>query len=119
MRIRSGLLIDSIQAEYILADGTLLLGNRNGGSGGEETVVTFMADEVITEVRGSTNPQMFDLLSQLTFITTNDTGLTTTHGPFGGAAGSDSFSVQEDVVAFYGLTKSSLIIAIGFYYIDG
>ena len=59
LRVRHGAIIDAIQAEYVLTDGTTVLGNRNGGGGGGESIITFVAGEVITEVRGSTGVRIW------------------------------------------------------------
>ena len=106
-----GFAIDAIQAEYILADGTMFPGNRNGGGGGGETTITFLTGEVITGVNGTTGDEF---VHQLTFFTTDGTGTTRTYGPFGLVAGPNPFSVQVDVIAFHGKAEKYLN-AIGFY----
>ena len=113
LRIRHGGWIDAIQAEYILADGTMFLGSRNGGPGGGETTIMFLAGEVITGVNGTTGAQF---VYQLTFITTDGNDTTRIHGPFGIFTGPNPLNQRTGgyVVAFHGRASYSLN-AIGFY----
>ena len=113
MRIRHGAIIESIQPEYTLSDGTTSIGSiQQGGTSQREIRIPFQTDYELTEVRVLTDEI---LIYGLTFITTDGSGNTqgySTHG----MTGLIPFTVQERVIAFYG-RSGGLLDAIGFYYI--
>ena len=110
--IRHGDQVDSLKATYMLADGSTLVSNKHGGSGGHETYIEFEAREKIIEVKGMTDGEHVD---QLTFITKTSSGVQKVYGPYG-ITGRTPFSVQGEIVAFYGRSEK-LLISIGLYYI--
>ena len=112
LRIHHGINILSIQAEYILANGSTYLAESHGGIGGQEDRIQFSSSEVITEVRGLTDRF---LVYQLLFITTDGSGNTRQYGPYGNSQ-LTPFSVQEQVIGFYGMS-GGIIDSIGFIYV--
>ena len=112
LHIRHASVIQFIEATYILANGSTFVGDRHGigGDEGENHFFEFSDDEVITEVQAlGDNGLAYDL----TFFTTDSTGITRRYGTHGITY--SSFRVQERVIGFYGRSTSSLH-AIGFYH---
>lgn len=112
LTIRSGSYVDSLQATYIMADGTFLPGPAHGGSGGSLTTINFAADETIINVSGRAG----DFLDQITIITRTSAGLINTYGPYGGGGGND-FVLDGVVTAFFG-RSGEYVDQLGFYLDD-
>ena len=115
LRIHHGFHIVALQAEYVLADGSIFVADAHGEERDElqETHIIFPAGEVITEIRGLIGPF---LVAQLTFVTTDAANTTRVYGPYG-TTEVEPFRVQERVAGFYG-KSGGLIDSIGVYY-DG
>ena len=109
--IRHGNQVDSLQAKYLLADGSTFVAGKHGGNGGTETHLQFADGERITEVRGDSNGVLVD---QLTFVTTTSSGAQKVYGPYG-RTGITPFSVQGEIIGFYG-RSGHLLDSVGFYY---
>jgi hypothetical protein len=109
--IRHGNQVDSVQAKYLLADGSTVVSDRHGGSSGTNTHIEFGDGESIKEIRGKTNNALVD---QLTFITENSSGVQKTYGPYG-RTGRTPFTVKGEIFAFYG-RSGNLLDSIGIYY---
>lgn len=112
LTIRSGSYVDSLQATYIMADGTFLPGPAHGGSGGSPTTITFAADETIINVSGRAG----SYLDQITITTRTSAGLTNIYGPYGGGGGND-FVLDGVVTAFFG-RSGAFVDQLGFYLDD-
>jgi hypothetical protein len=104
--IRSGRLLDAIQAIYKLADGRILTGPWHGGTGGDPTGFVLAEDEFITEISGRAG-RYVDQIS----ITTN----LRTYGPFGGNGG-DVWSFPSSTIGGIFGRSGQLIDQIGFFY---
>ena len=78
--IRSGEMVDSIQAVYILANGATYTADKHGGDGGQPHTINFENDETIIAIMGRSGTKV----DQLTFLTQNNLGYRNTYGPFGG-----------------------------------
>ena len=112
LRIRHSHVLEWIEPTYLLENGSTVLGERHGvNNNGEEYYFEFADDEVITEVQGVSGRFMYSL----TFITTDGTNITRRYSMHGSTF--TSFSVQEQVIGFYG-RSGGLIDALGFYH-DG
>lgn len=109
--IHHGKTIDSLQAEYMLEDGSSFVADKHGGIGGCESYIEFSDGEVITEIHGSANGAG---VHQLTFITSVTGGARKEYyGPYG-TTGSITFSVKSKIIGFYGKC-GDILDAIGFY----
>jgi hypothetical protein len=109
LTIRSGAGVDSIQATYIMADGSVLAAPAHGGSGGSPTTLTFAAGETIINISGSAG----EYLGQITITTRTLAGGLNTYGPYGGGGGND-FVLDGVVTAFCG-RSGKYVDAVGFY----
>ena len=115
LRIRHRFQIDSLQAEYILVNGSILVAEEHGleQEGDQETYIVFSAGEVITEVRGLTD----SFILNLTIFTTDTANNIRQYGPYG-VTDITPFSIQEgNINGFYG-TSGSVLDSIGVYF-DG
>ena len=110
VNIRAGNQVDSIQVDYVLADGSIFKAPLHGGEGGDRYSFTLGSGEYICKVEGKTNHTIVD---QLTFHVRNAAGATKTYGPYG-KTGEDRFSKEGKIVAFHG-GAGSLLDYIGFY----
>ena len=114
IRVRHGLYVESLRAEYISIDGSIFLSNpTHGGTLAPEIRIPFQTGEVLTEVRGLTD---HFFVNELTFITTDGSGVMRGYSLHGQITGLTSFTVRERVIGFYG-RGGGFINAIGFYYI--
>lgn len=66
LRIRHNVYIESIRAEYILADGNVMVPNAHGGTAEREIRIPFTTGATITEIRGITDGRF---LLDMTFFT--------------------------------------------------
>ena len=108
----------SIQVTYEREDGSLYMASRRGDSATtfQVTDITLAQGECIVHAGGVLNTFSSGSVVpvQLTFTTTRDSGTNTTYGPFGTGSGT-SFSVEGNILGFYGRGVSS-ISGIGFAY---
>lgn len=111
--VRAGNQVDSIQVEYILADGSKYMAPRHGGRGGSPNRFTLDANEHIFKVEGKTNNILVD---QLTFHTINEAGRKRSYGPYG-KTGRIPFSYEGHIVSFHG-GSGALLDRIGFYQLE-
>ena len=107
MKIRHGNQVDSIQVTYILADGTIWEGPRHGGTGGSLSQFTLEEGEKLVKMEGKTNNALVD---QLTFHSNKGKK----YGPYG-KTGQTSFSVEGELVTFFG-SAGNLLDAISVRY---
>ena len=115
IRVRHGLHLQSLTAEYVLLGQSIfILDPPHGGQTSEpEYRVPIPTGEMLTEVRGLTD---HFFINDLTFVTTDGSGVMRGYSLHGQTTGLTSFTVQERVVGFYG-RGGGFIDAIGFYYI--
>jgi hypothetical protein len=106
--IRSGTLIDSIAATYLLPDGSSQTFSHGGG-GGTATQIHFHPGEQIVSVAGRSGA----LLDNICFFTEDPQGTRRTYGPFGGNGG-NPFTVNRKVHGFFG-RSGALIDQLGFF----
>ncbi len=113
VRVRSGNVIDSIQAVYTLADGRLVEGPIHGGRGGSRSVFYLDSDEYITGFSGRSG----DYIDSLTIQTNKRTSQV-----FGGRGGNKAFNVNVPAgaraVGFAG-RSGEYLDAIGLTYTTG
>jgi hypothetical protein len=103
--IRHGSLIDAVQVEWTLMDGSKEWSARLGGAGGTGTMISLDSDEYITTVAGRSGT----LVDQLTFFTNKGR----VYGPYGGSGGTPfSTTVSDGIKGFYG-QSGSLVDKIG------
>ena len=110
--VRHGNQVDSLQVTYLLADGNTYAAPKHGGTGGTASSFTLAEDEKIFRVAGKTNNTLVD---QLTFFTRNSLGDEMKYGPYG-KTGETPFSVEGNVVGFYG-RAGDLLDGLGIYYV--
>lgn len=79
LSIRHGDYIDAIQTTWSTVDGRRITGERHGGNGGTETVISFLDGEYINRIEGRSGAYV----DQLTFYT----NLGNKYGPYGGNGG--------------------------------
>lgn len=109
LTIRSGSMVDSIQATYQLENGQIWAAPVHGGGGGSPHTISFMEDETISTMLLRTG----SLVDQIMLITTRPGEPDHVYGPYGGQGGS-SHAITGNIVAFYG-RSGSLIDAVGVY----
>ena len=104
--IRCGNSIDSIQATYQLKDGSVVVGPRHGGLGGQEKRFMLNEGEVLIRMEGKTSGVLVD---QLTFYSNQGKQ----YGPYGRSC-TTPFETQEGVelTSFFG-RSGKLLDAIG------
>jgi jacalin-like lectin domain-containing protein len=110
--IRSGRYVDSIQATYLLADGTVLTAPAHGGSGGNPSRINLAAGETIIGISGRAGT----LLDQISITTRNVAGTSKIYGPYGGGGGND-FVLDGVVTGFMG-RSGEYVDALAFYLDD-
>ena len=107
---------NALQVEYLLLDGSTLLGKKHGGKyPGNLTTIKLKKGEQIIQVSGKMDATYFTYLNQISFITRDRRGVCTKYGPFG-IVGGNEFEFSGNVYGFYG-TISGNVYGIGFYYI--
>ena len=98
--------VNSLQATYLLSDGSHIEGPMHGKVSGSSTSFSLGPGEYIMKVEGQTNQ---DSVYQLTFTTAGLKYTTKAYGPFGGSAGRLSFSFQNAyIVGFHGRSGDRL-----------
>lgn len=114
--IRSGGIIDSIQAVYSNQNNMQWTPMKHGGSGGTKKAIIFYRRESIIAVVGSYGRSYWcnNCINELGFITENENGLQEIHGPFGSKKGSLLLCVGK-VAGFFG-RSGKYLDAIGCYY---
>ncbi len=113
--IRSGNMIDSIRAEYMLTDGSTVPGSKHGGDGGSETNITFNDGHEITGIFGFSQFQVSELKIG-TRVTTGNQSFNISYGPYGSAGTRVPFAVLGKVIGLFGRSGDQLN-SIGFYHI--
>lgn len=103
--------INSIQVDYLLADGGVYSSPRRGTVAGSEVTITLARNEHITRVEGIIHSSG---LIQISFVTKSQNG-SRTMGPYGGT-GSESFNISGYILGFRGYANS-YINALGVYYL--
>lgn len=105
--------INSIQVDYLLADGGVYSSPRRGSVAGSEVTITLAGDEHIARVEGTTDSAA---LIQLSFITKSRNGSERAMGPYGGGTGARSLNVSGYILGFRGYA-SSHIDGLSVYYL--
>lgn len=112
IEVKAGGSVDSIQANYLLADGSTYAAPRHGGRGGHPNSFTLDADEHIFKVEGNVG----GVIDQLTFYTINKAGQQRKHGPYGNEYHAGTrFTHEGHIISFYG-RAGNLLDCIGFYH---
>ena len=111
VQIRHGNQVDMIDITYNLSGGGTLNGGKHGGTGGSLSSFSLEEGDYISKIDGKTNDVLVD---QITFTVTTSTGRKVVHGPYG-KTGKKAFSVQGQIVAFFG-RSGNLLDAVGVYY---
>ncbi len=107
IHLRSGSLVDMIQAVWEYPNGALVTGPQHGGSGGAPTTINLLPGELIVRV----DLRSGELVDQLTFYTNQGRQ----YGPYGGGGGSpQSLTNLGAVTGFIGRSGASLD-QIGFW----
>jgi hypothetical protein len=110
VRIRSGKMIDSIQAVYTLNNGTLFEASAHGGNGGKLDIFRLDADEYIIGISGRSG----NMLDSLTILTNKRSSPI-----YGGPGGRRDFKIEipsgNQAVGFIGRSGNQLD-AIGLSY---
>lgn len=106
--------LTAYQVEYLLVDGSLMLGKQHGPENDDGlTTITFGDGEVISALEGAT----IVTVAEITITTTKQNGEIARYGPFGEAGdGSQHFSIQGKVLGFFGSAQGG-INGLGVYYI--
>ena len=115
LTIASGDQVYSIQATYLLFDGSLYKAPKHGRSFKNQNTITLVEDEYISKIEGSTTDN--SIISQL-FVTTKrpEEFQTRTYGPFGKRAGEHNFTFEGHVLGFHGRAGKALN-SIGVYHL--
>ena len=117
--IRHGDSVDSIQATYLLEDGSTWVAPRHGGLGGSETHIEFEDGESIIAVNAMAG--IHTRINQLTFTVRKSDGSRRNCGPFGKARPRSNgppinIRFTETILGFTGRSDDNGLSAIGFYY---
>ncbi len=104
--IRSGSLVDSIQATYRFSNGQVKTGGHHGGTGGSKHFVNLNYGEKIIAVFGASG----SFVDKIGFVTDQHRFF----GPYGGQGGGD-FSVTNCVLRGFLGRSGHLVDSIGFF----
>ena len=109
----------AIQVEYLLLDGSTLLGGRHGFIYTTNlTTITLRDGEELVALQGKIETSLLTLekyIGQLTLTIMARNGEAKTYGPFG-TWGSEPFNIRGNILGIHG-SSGSLIYRIGVYYI--
>ncbi|XP_011407207.1 PREDICTED: jacalin-related lectin 23-like [Amphimedon queenslandica] len=112
-------MVQAIQAEYLLVDGSTLEGARHGANFATEIATIPLEDgDQIVSMDGKTNPSDKSI-AELSFTVAKGNKETKTYGPYGkgkGEKGSKAFHVHGNILGIHGASGSH-IEKIGAYYI--
>lgn len=108
--------IPAVQFEYLLLDGTTLLGEMHGEQLAVMTTITFDKGEQLVSMSGKTGDYFFDQVDQLSFTTVKYGGVNAHYGPFGNL-GRDNFTVSGNIYGFFG-SSGEYLYGLGVYYYD-
>ena len=110
--ISYGSQINSIQVTYLLADGTLYMAPRHGGSGNFSSSILLAEGERIVRVEGTTNGSA---ISHLAFTSKNPSAIENTYGPYG-EIGHIGFNLEGYILGFRG-HASTILQGLRVYYL--